>query len=287
MEPHKNRTTNRTPTHVQKIKKMHTERKSIREIASALDIPRSTVHDILTRELSEKKHSGSSGHPSKFEIHSYQVGLKILEAPPRWCPSVILKLKKLRFEPAPRNGWTEFVFPYRDYSIHLTPMSVLIFPPKIQSLISAKDAKALATQMALDVVPKLERLLEIKLSSRPAIFMSVGRQHMAYEQDAIFDEFKKIGFRALRDYNGCMRLHLDQSKGHKHIEATHVVFASDDIDNLHGFLLEVMEGRYTLSEMTQSIKANQRAIGQLQRALLPDFHGSQSSVHRELPSYIG
>jgi hypothetical protein len=282
------RTIKGTPGNIKKIINLRKHGFSFREIATKLKMSKTYVNFLYNFNVNFNGQMcpGSNGQKAIFEIHNYQVVLRILEKPHRWKPNVILKHRGIKFTKAQRNGWIEYIFPYRTYSIHLTPHSVFIFPPKIESKISPVDAKVLASQMALDIVPILENKLEIKISNRRLIFMSVSRQHVAMKQDRIFDLFRKHGFQKVQDDKGVLRLKLDRSDNEKHIESEHFVYSEEDIGKLDDFLKEIVLDSFSLTEMRDAIQTNQKAIYDLQNLHLKSIVEIESN-NKTFQNYIG
>ena len=247
--------------------------KSIREIAKIIGLSKSRVHQVITRKCPLDSSSGVTGQG--FEIHDYQVSMKILEMPNGWSPNAILGFRKQDFKVIQHNGWEEHFFVYNNCSVHITPYKVIIFPPHIQSKVSAEDAKAIATQLVLELVPKIERLLEIKLSNKPLIYMTVTRQHIAMLSDKVYDELRIAGFSRTEDEKGNIRLILDQSGGVKHVEAVHPQFAESDMDNLKNFLLDVVEGKVKskFNRMEEAIITNQKVLKNMFKEEAPNSNG--------------
>jgi len=228
---------------------------SARKIAVLTGLSKSTVHRIIKANCPMGQVSGVPrvSQDTRFEIHNYQMSMKILESPKGWSPNAILRLKKLKFESLNRNTWTEYMFNYNNVSVHITPNRIIMFPEKLQSKISAEDAQMLATSVAMELIPRLESLLEIKISNKPSVYITVSRNHAAMINDKIFDVLDKAGFKQVKDDNGNLRLILDRSNGEKHIECTDPINAVEDMSNLDKFIKAGLTGKYDLKTMHDSI----------------------------------
>ncbi len=278
----KNGTRSGTTTIYNRILDLTKQGKKVREIASIVGIPKSTVHRWMQKNKVGQESPGYDG--TKFEIHNYQANVKILETPIGWKPNTILSFKKVLFDDKDQHGWTKYIFKYNDCSIHITPYSVLIFPPKIQSKISPYDVKTMASQLVIDMIPRIENLLEIKLSNRPSYYIDITKQHIAMLNDHIWDIFKKEGFRKTIDKKGNIRLILDQSKGDKHIEAIDSKYAEFDMNEFEKFIAQGATGGYNLADMKRSIITNQKAIINITKQKVPQEE--EIINNEETPPYI-
>ena len=282
---------------------------SLRKIANIVGISKSSVQRIAPLKVSQKSCSGYLGQSKEisnkpilkylFEIHNYQVSINILEKPKNWLPNTILNIRKLKFKTLIRNGWEEILFNYNDCSIHLTPYKVLIFPPHINSKISPEDVKLIADRVVLELIPKLEKLLEVKLSNNNITYIDIKKQHIALLQPKIYDILKSMGFDSVKDNNGDLRLILDNSKGNKHIEAIHKAYAESDLDRLQEHFLSILDkDTPTIQELSKAIGSlatqsleTARGLGAVVNILGINLKREQELTTKEtdktLPEYIG
>lgn len=238
------------PNHIKKIKSLLGNGKSVRFIASKLCIPRSTIHDSIIKYSLQCKGNVGSGvselsgkcpdsKPLKrssdftFEVHNYQASIEIKSKPVGWSINKIMGYRNMDFQTIHRNGWDEYFFPFNDASVHITTNKIIIFPPKIQSKVSAEDCQIMASKFVLELRPKIEKLLELKLSKNHILWIDVSRQHSVLFNDKVWDKLRELGFEKIKDDGGHIRLMLDQSNGEKHIESLHPTESEKDIDSIY------------------------------------------------------
>lgn len=236
-----------TPSYVQKVFKLKKQGMSIREIAFVVGISKSKVHRVLHET---EVPTGVSHSRFPFEIHNYQVRTDIVGKPEKWNPNLLLSIRGVEFSvKAQGTNLEKRVFGYGDCSVHLSNKSATIYPPPLRSNISANDAKAMASDVVLRFIPDLEKLLGVRLRATQISFFPVQRQHAVLHNDKLWDYLRSMGFSKVEDAEGDVRLVLDFSKGVKHIESPHKVFAQDDIDNFSRHVLSMCEGGPTISEV--------------------------------------
>jgi transposase len=243
----------RTAVDVTRVHELKRAGKSVREISSIVGIPRSTIHDWLRKQVSGQSIAGYDGRSQKFEIHNYQASVRILENPTSWSPNSILSMLKIPFNIKDNPGWSEYLFSYNDCCVHITPEKVLLFPPHLQSAVSIDDCHVMVSQIVVDMIPRLEKLLSIKLSSKPVYYIDITRQHAVLLNNKAWDILKKNGFDKVKGDNGDVRLILDYSDGVKHIEGIDRTYAINDIEKFEGLLRETVEGRFDPKEVNKTL----------------------------------
>ncbi len=282
---------NRTSPTYNRIISLYLSGVSPEEIPDELDkdpscksLKRTSVYDTIKRyKETGQKFRTSPGHRMEFEIHDYCLSFPI-KSNKKIKTSFILKKKHIPFEIINRNTWKAVYFKRFDCSIHVTPKSVLLYPPKIESKISPTLAVQIADQIALSVLPRIEKLLEIKLSCQAWHYITICTQHVAIHHKELFELLNDFGVQKVVDEKRRTRIILDRSKGKRHVEGIDPHLAQDDIEKIRQFILHLIDSDISLRLLTKLVLVNQEAILRLMR---PEGFYNDEVGRDPPPNYVG
>jgi hypothetical protein len=254
------------------VLKLNKEGLSTRKIASTVGKSKSSIARFLLKNKVGQRHRVVTC-PS-FSLHGVCVNLPICPTCPTKDWNCILNFRKQEFKTARHGQWSEYIFKYNDFSIHLTTKSVLIYPPEVKAC-TPDEARAILYGMVNEIMPKLESFLNIKLMPLKVNFFPVTKQHIALNQRQVHDYMKAAGINEIKDASGKVLLYLDNSKGQAHIESNDVKYGIDYISTFASMLTGDFQ------------KQLQQAISKDVRNVFREELNKPEELNHETKSYIG
>jgi len=246
-------------SHIQKLRKrlmlLTQKQLSIQEIAEKLNVDKSNIYRALYKlqklnYITKKRTITNNGFsflreslilsPKTqrfFRLHKLMFRLKIIKA----YKNLYKKLEQvfiIHTWIANKVVFKEFIT--ENVRVRVISDSVLIYTPEIiaQSPLKAKEQ---ALDILYDIIPKLEKKLNVELSTKPYMVIHVGSQHIALLNSTIAKYFLDAGIRLeVIDEQGHYRLIVDDSKRLNELETIHKFYAEEDARKVKDFLADIV-----------------------------------------------
>ena len=215
--------------------------------------------------LTEKGNRGLTllmGLTYKQRQHNIHIKIKVLESQRNWDKkrNMIIQLPYFNKRIRLKNNYYDLLT-FGKVGIKTTSKSVIFLMPTLFDS-TIEGAVIQMMEILFTTIPKVENRFKIKLMKDDKLNMTIISQEYARLNDAIAKIYKKEDNKLyVTDDKGELRFIADYSFAVNEFEAVHPNKASDDMDAVHPFLLDLANNPTTFSEVrgvvTEVLKVQQ------------------------------